>query len=152
MAEDPNALPMAAALAPRGSWMRARADETLRGVVARDGLDVPRGGGMDVLPSDVILQGHTGEVMSAAIDPSGETVVTASGDKTARLWDARTGELKRALEGHTRWVNSAAFNPSGDTVVTASEDKTARLWDARTGELKRVLEGHTHWVYSAAFD
>ena len=94
MAEDPRALPMAAALAPRGSWMRARADETLRGVVARDGLDVPRGGGMDVLPSDVILQGHTSEVYSAAFDPSGETVVTASRDKTARLWDARTGECR----------------------------------------------------------
>ena len=152
MAEDPRALPMAAALAPRGSWMRARADETLRGVVARDGLDVPRGGGMDVLPSDVILQGHTGEVYSAAFDPSGETVVTASRDNTARLWDARTGELKGVLEGHTDWVRSAAFDPSGETVVTASRDETARLWDARTGELKGVLEGHTEFVLSAAFD
>ena len=139
MAEDPRALPMAAALAPRGSWMRARADETLRGVVARDGLDVPRGGGMDVLPSDVILQGHTGAVNSAAFDPSGETVVTASDDKTARLWDARTGELKGVLEGHTSAVRSAAFDPSGETVVTASDDKTARVWDARTGECRGVV-------------
>ena len=82
---------------------------------------------------------------SAAFDPSGETVVTASDDKTARLWDARTGELKGVLEGHTEWVSSAAFNPSGETVVTASRDNTARLysrshmWDGRTGKCRGVV-------------
>ena len=131
---------MAAALAPRGSWMRARAGETLRGVVARDGLDVVDLRGMESLASDMILQGHTGAVDGAAFDPSGETVVTASTDETARLWDATTGELRAVLEGHTESVDSAAFDPSGGTVVTASSDETARLWDASTGELRAVLE------------
>jgi WD40 repeat protein len=57
-------------------------------------------------------------------------VVTASFDKTARLWDAGTGTEAAVLKGHTTWVRSAAFSPDGKRVVTASDDSTARLWDA----------------------
>jgi hypothetical protein len=35
---------------------------------------------------------HTASVKAAVFDPKGERVVTASDDKTARIWDARTGE------------------------------------------------------------
>jgi hypothetical protein len=55
-------------------------------------------------------------------------VVTASVDKTARLWDAKTGASLAVLEGHTNAVISAGFSPDGTRVVTASYDKTARLW------------------------
>jgi WD40 repeat protein len=37
-------------------------------------------------PSALLL-GHDGAVMSAAFSPDAKTVVTASRDKTARLWD-----------------------------------------------------------------
>ena len=30
--------------------------------------------------------------LTAAFDPKGERIVTASEDKTARIWDASTGE------------------------------------------------------------
>jgi hypothetical protein len=66
---------------------------------------------------------------SAAFSPEGARVVTASGDKTARLWDAATGKQVAVLRGHDDLVRSAAFSPDGSRVVTASEDKTARLWD-----------------------
>ena len=71
-------------------------------------------------------------VWSAAFDPAGERIVTAS-EKTARIWDARTGEpIGKPLQ-HQDGVNTAAFDPKGERVVTASDDKTARIWDARTG-------------------
>jgi WD40 repeat protein len=78
-------------------------------------------------------------------------VVTASDDRTARIWSARTGEVLQVLRGHSSKVWSAAFSPDGARVVTASEDNTARIWSARTGEELRVLEGHTVGVRSAAF-
>ena len=38
------------------------------------------------------LEGHSGIVWSAAFSPDGQRVVTASGDKTARVWNAATGD------------------------------------------------------------
>jgi WD domain, G-beta repeat len=59
----------------------------------------------------------------------GKRIVTASHDKTARLWDAETGKPIGEIKGHEHIVMSAAFSPDGKRVVTASFDKTARLWD-----------------------
>jgi dipeptidyl aminopeptidase/acylaminoacyl peptidase len=78
-------------------------------------------------------------------------VVTASGDRTARLWDGETGKEIARLEGHQSVVASAAFSPDGKRVVTASWDKTARLWDGETGKEIARLEGHQGNVTSAAF-
>ena len=53
-------------------------------------------------------------------------MVTTSKDKTARIWDAKTGAAIATLSGHTNVVESAAFSPDGTRVVTASLDDTAR--------------------------
>ncbi len=66
---------------------------------------------------------------SAAFSGDGTRVVTASFDKTARVWDAATGRELAALKGHEGPVSSAAFSGDGTRVVTASADKTARVWD-----------------------
>ena len=72
----------------------------------------------------------TDAVMSAAFSPDGKRIVTASRDKTARIWDAATGKpIGEPLKGHEDAVHSAAFSPDGKRIVTASEDKTARIWD-----------------------
>ena len=85
---------------------------------------------------------HQDSVMSAQFSPDGTRVVTASDDKTARLWDARTGKALGEPMTHQDSVNSAQFSPDGTRVVTASDDKTARLWDAQTG--KALGEPMTH--------
>ena len=88
----------------------------------------------DRKPIGTPLTGHTGGVKSAAFSPDGKRIVTASSDKTARLWDAETGKPIGELDGHEGWVWRAAFSPDGKRIVTASGDKTARLWDADTGK------------------
>ena len=99
------------------------------------------------------LSGHTDWVFSAVYSkhgPWGEhgaSVVTASADGTAKLWNAVTGECTMTLRGHTDILLSAVFSHGGD-VLTASEDCTAKLWTA-SGHLLQTFTGHTHYVISA---
>ena len=62
--------------------------------------------------------------------PDGARVVTGGGDRTVRVWDAKSGAELLTLKGHTGIVWSAAFSPDGARVLTASHDLTARVWDA----------------------
>ena len=99
----------------------------------------------DIRAADVqleVLSGHGDQVVSAAYSPDGTRIVTASFDKTARIWDARTGVQLAVLYGHGSLVYTAAYSPDGTRIVTASDDKTARIWDARTGAQLAVLSGH----------
>ncbi len=77
--------------------------------------------------------------------------MTASWDKTARIWDAAEANEIAVLHGHGNSVNSAAFSPDGKRIVTASYDQTARIWDAATAKEIAVLRGHEGNVRSAAF-
>ena len=60
-----------------------------------------------------------------------KTLLTASADQTAWLWDAQTGPRAADVQRPSAWVYSATFSPDGTHVLTASEDGTARIWDAR---------------------
>ena len=84
------------------------------------------------------LKGHEDGVRSAAYSPDGERIVTASEDKTAKVWDANTGQELMTLAGHGGPVGSAMYSPDGHQIVTASADKTAKVWDAQTGQELRV--------------
>ena len=102
-------------------------------------------------PLEHLILHHGGPVYVAAFSADGKRIVTASGDKTARVWDAETGLLLATLSGHTGVVHHAAFSPDGTRIVTASQDSTARVWDAETGKLLATLTGHARVVYDAAF-
>lgn len=71
---------------------------------------------------------HEDIVDSAVFSPDGRSVLTASSDKTARVWDAQTGAPFSLPMQHKNAVNSAVFSPDGKWVLTASLDKTARVW------------------------
>jgi WD40 repeat protein len=94
------------------------------------------------------LAGHDSAVRSAAFSRDGSRIVTASFDRTARIWDAASAK-EIAVLNHGRSVNSAAFSPDGSRIVTT--DLTARIWDAASAKEIAVLGGHDGSVHSAAF-
>jgi len=107
----------------------------------------------------VVLTGHgeglppddeAGNVRSASFSPDGRRIVTASNDRTARVWDSDTGKQIAKLV-HDEPIRSAAFSPDGRRIVTASADQTARIWDANSAKPLRVLSGHAGLVWSASF-
>ena len=97
-----------------------------------------------------VLRGHTAAVTTAAFSRDGRRIVTASDDRTARVWDPRTGKSVHVLRGHDGRVVDAAFSPDGRLVITASVDGTARLWSTSTGRTLHVLNGHTRAVVLTA--
>jgi WD40 repeat protein len=95
--------------------------------------------------------GHNSSVNSVIFSQDGKSILTASMDGTARLWDISSGKLIHTLKGHDSSVNSAVFSPDGKSILTASTDKTARTWNIDSGKLLHTLEGHSDYVSSAVF-
>ncbi len=97
-----------------------------------------------------VLMGHDKPISQANLSPDGQLIVTASDDKTARLWDVNTGQEVVQLIGHEDEVWDAQFSPKGERIVTASKDNTARLWRVN-GFAISILKGHQKAVYHAEF-
>ncbi|MGK3963275.1 TIR domain-containing protein [Sorangium sp. So ce118] len=96
------------------------------------------------------LYGHSAWVTSCALSPDGQRIVSASSDRTLKVWDLATGRLLSNLEGHSAWVTACALSPDGQRIVSASSDRTLKVWDLATGRLLSTLEGHSAWVTTCA--
>jgi len=84
------------------------------------------------------MKGHAGPVLDLCWGRDGETVFTASSDKTGAVFDVETGTRIKRFRGHAAVVNSIVGARRGDPLVaTGSDDCTAMLWDLR-------MKNHTH--------
>ena len=85
------------------------------------------------------FSGHKSGVLSAAFDASGAHIVSASDDKTVKLWSVASGACVQTFSGHQGRVLSAAFDASGAYIVSASHDGTVRTWSVAEGGCLRVF-------------
>jgi WD40 repeat protein len=92
---------------------------------------------------------HGGEVTAAAFAPSGDRLLTASTDGTARLWDL-TGKLRRTFISGSEPMALAVYSPRGTMILTATREGKAALWDANGVSLGVTLD-HPGPISSAAF-
>lgn len=86
------------------------------------------------------LEGHTDEISKVCFSPNGSLLLTASADKTARLWhasgdfsgnegdDEESGLCLQVLSGHESEIFSCSFNYTGDAILTASKDNSCKLY------------------------
>jgi len=92
---------------------------------------------------------HGSGLVYAALNPTGESVVTTGDDNVAKLWSVRTGQPTFNFN-HDGQVHFATFSPTGKTVITCGQDGRARLWDSTSGKLLLDLH-HPGPVRFAAF-
>jgi guanine nucleotide-binding protein subunit beta-2-like 1 protein len=99
-----------------------------------------------------LLTGHNHFVQDVVLSSDGQFALSASWDKTLRLWDISTGKTTRRFVGHTADVLSVSFSPDNRQIVSGSRDKTIKIWNT-IGECKLTLsEGsHTEWVSCVRF-
>ena len=83
--------------------------------------------------------------------PMARRSVQPRADKTAWLYDARTGRQLAVLGDHADAVEWIGYSPDGSRIITASDDNTARIWNARSVTPLGVLVGHGVRIYSAAY-
>jgi WD40 repeat protein len=95
------------------------------------------------------LEQHKDIVTSLSFSPDGQTIASASFDKTIKLWK-HDGTLLNTLKGHRDVVQSVTFSPDGQTIASASFDKTIKLWK-HNGTLLKTLKGHRDVVTSVSF-
>ena len=99
-----------------------------------------------------VLAGHTSYVTAVGFNPDGSLLATASGDRTVRLWDTRTGASLRTLGGHREGVSGVAFSADGSVLASVSGDLTLRLWDPRSGTPLSITDTeHSAYVTGVAF-
>ncbi|WP_245446372.1 caspase family protein [Mesorhizobium kowhaii] len=115
---------------------------------------------------DLDTGGHSAQVTDLAFTPDGENIVSASNDKTIRIWDWQSGVTLRTIRGYLGngsdgKIFAVAVSPDGKTVAAGGYfgaslgDKPpygdVRLFDFATGKMKAVLKATDYATYDLAF-
>lgn len=69
-----------------------------------------------------------------------DTVLVASADGTARLFNLKSNDEVATFDGHHGLVANAVFSPDGNSIVTAHDDG-ARLWDTNATHAVMTMSG-----------
>ncbi|KAK4175003.1 WD40-repeat-containing domain protein [Triangularia setosa] len=98
------------------------------------------------------LHGHSHIVSDCVISSDGAYALSASWDKTLRLWELSSGTTTRRFVGHTNDVLSVSFSADNRQIVSGSRDRSIKLWNT-LGDCKFTItdKGHSDWVSCVRF-
>ena len=89
---------------------------------------------------------HESRINGVAFSPDGKTMLTASSDATARLWDVVTRTPIGAPFRHDGVVACVAFRPDGKAILTGGYDRTAQRWKGPPAPLQGDVERIVLWA------
>jgi len=94
---------------------------------------------LDDPSAPILLEGHTTFVNRVDISDDNQTLVSASADRTVRLWDIPSRTLRATLEGHQGLVNDLMVDSS--RLWSSDDAKTILVWDLYQEKLLKQFEG-----------
>jgi WD domain, G-beta repeat len=86
-----------------------------------------------------LLRGHNAPVNSVQFSPDQTRILSASDDKTARVFGLEGNPLL-TLKGHQESVRGAVYSSDGQHIVTADRNGNVRLWGATKGDSLHHIE------------
>lgn len=95
-----------------------------------------------------VISGHLGWVRALAVEPGNQWFASGAGDRTIKIWDLASGNLKLTLTGHISTVRGLAVSPRHPYLFSCGEDKKVKCWDLETNKVIRDYHGHLSGVYT----
>lgn len=107
----------------------------------------------DLMRATVVwtIKAHDKDINCVAFTPNAKYIITASQDKTLKVWHPDDGSLLGTLSGHRRGVWHCTVSPVEQLLASASADKTIKLWSLAEKKCLRTLEGHSNSVLRIQF-
>ncbi len=94
------------------------------------------------------MTGHSQSVNMVSFSPDGRFIVSASFDKSLRMWDGFTGDIIGRCLGHVQSVYQISWSGDARMFVSGGKDSTLKVWDVYTKKLMFDLPGHSDEVYA----
>ena len=83
------------------------------------------------------MTGHTDVVNAIKINENNTHLMSASRDRTIRVWNITNLECEAILLGHSHAINSLSI--LGDNLFSCSSDQSLRIWNLQTKSQVGIL-------------
>ncbi|KAG2427437.1 hypothetical protein HXX76_012373 [Chlamydomonas incerta] len=97
------------------------------------------------------FKGHLLSVANVALHPTKPILVTASDDKTWKMWHMPGGDLIMCGEGHKDWVAGVDFHPAGTCLASGGGDSSVKIWDFEKQRCVTTFTDHKQAIWSVRF-
>ncbi|MEM8612941.1 MAG: serine/threonine-protein kinase [Cyanobacteria bacterium P01_H01_bin.105] len=81
------------------------------------------------------LPAHTGPINDLLLFADGLRLISASADKTIRLWDLTSGDVLQTWSNQTGFVNTILLSPDETRLYSGNADGTLQGWTVASGTL-----------------